>query len=120
MVIWKDLRRPAAEGIAEDRPKGELLVIEGGGTSFKTGFAFTLPREATIGRASSNTIILADPFVSSNHAKLVYRDEKWWLTDLGSRNGTWINGERVDREVPLYPDDILTIGQVTLKLTTDR
>jgi len=96
------------------------LVVEAGETSLQTGFSFPLQRETTIGRASSNTIILADAFVSGNHAKLAYRNGKWWLTDLGSRNGTWLNGEKIATEVQVFPDDLLTIGQVKLKLVVDR
>lgn len=115
-MIWKDLRRPAAADLAVDRPKAELLVVAAGGTSFQPGRCFPLPKDATIGRAPSNTIILPDSFVSTKHAKLAYRDGKWWLADLGSRNGVWLNGERIEKEMQVRPDDLLTIGQVELKL----
>jgi len=118
-VIWKDLRRPAAGLSQTARPKGELLVIAAGGTAYHPGHGFPLLSETTIGRAPNNTIVLTDSFVSARHAKLAFRNGEWWLSDLGSKNGTWLNGERIEGEVLLRPGNLLTIGQVTLRLIAD-
>lgn len=51
--------------------------------------------EYIIGRDPSCQVVLADPYVSKKHVRLFYRDGKWYVEDLGSRNGTYINGEDI-------------------------
>lgn len=53
------------------------------------------PGEYIIGRDPSCDIVVVDPYVSRAHAKIFYREGKWYLEDLGSKNGTYINGEDV-------------------------
>jgi len=47
---------------------------------------------------------------------LSYRDGGWWIADAGSKNGTWVNGQRIEAEQRLQPGDLLLIGQVKLEL----
>ena len=56
-----------------------------------------------IGRADFNDIVLAEPSVSTAHAKLQRRDGLWVVSDLGSTNGTYVEGEPVADETPLAP-----------------
>ena len=56
-----------------------------------------------IGRADYNDIVLADPSVSTSHAKLQRRDDIWVLSDAGSTNGTFVDDERATGEVALGP-----------------
>ena len=58
---------------------------------------------ANIGRGDYNDVVIADPSVSTMHAKLQRRDAVWILTDLGSTNGTFVEGERLTGEAPLGP-----------------
>jgi len=51
--------------------------------------------EYIIGRDPSCQVVLTDPYVSKKHVRLFYRDGKWYVEDLGSRNGTYINGEDI-------------------------
>ena len=73
------------------------------------------PPRMHIGRHPTNAIVLPDPHVSGLHAVLQYTDSGWWIEDLGSTNGTWINGKRVSTSI-LLPDDLLQIGACTLRL----
>jgi pSer/pThr/pTyr-binding forkhead associated (FHA) protein len=68
---------------------------------------------ANIGRGEYNDVIIADPSVSTMHAKLQRRDAIWILTDLGSTNGTFVEGERLTGEVPLGPGTTLRFGDVS-------
>jgi adenylate cyclase len=68
---------------------------------------------ANIGRGEYNDVIIADPSVSTMHAKLQRRDAIWILTDLGSTNGTYVEGERLTGEVPLGPGTTLRFGDVS-------
>ncbi len=68
-----------------------------------------------IGRHRHNTIALPDPHVSGVHAVLQETDGDWWIEDLGSTNGTWLNGKRINTSI-LLPQDTLRIGGCTLRL----
>jgi len=67
----------------------------------------------TIGRDLACDFTVAHLSVSRWHAKLSRDDDQWLLSDLGSTNGTRLNGWRVTDEVPLRPGDRLTLGAVT-------
>jgi pSer/pThr/pTyr-binding forkhead associated (FHA) protein len=67
-----------------------------------------------IGRADFNDIVISDPSVSTSHAKLQRRDDIWMLSDLGSTNGTFVEGERVSGEVPLGPGTTVKFGEVAV------
>jgi pSer/pThr/pTyr-binding forkhead associated (FHA) protein len=64
----------------------------------------------TIGRDPTNDVILhEDKMVSRSHAEIVLRNEQWYLVDLGSRNGTLVNG-RAAQQHPLRDGDVIGIG----------
>jgi pSer/pThr/pTyr-binding forkhead associated (FHA) protein len=65
-----------------------------------------------IGRADYNDVSLPDPSVSASHAKLQLREGVWMLADLGSTNGTRVDGEPVRGESPLSPGSTVTFGEV--------
>jgi pSer/pThr/pTyr-binding forkhead associated (FHA) protein len=65
-----------------------------------------------IGRGDYNDIVIADPSVSTMHAKLQRREAIWILSDLGSTNGTFVEGDRLSGETPLSPGTTLRFGDV--------
>ena len=67
-----------------------------------------------VGRADYNDLCLADPSVSTSHAKLQRRAGVWVLVDLDSTNGCFVDGERVQGEVPIAPGAIIKFGDVEL------
>ena len=70
----------------------------------------------TIGRADSSTLVVADDYVSTNHARLVPRDGAWVLEDLGSTNGTFLDRTRVTAPTPVPVGVPIRIGKTTLEL----
>ncbi len=74
----------------------------------------------SIGRSSMNDLPVADKMLSRQHARIV-RDNNGGLSveDLGSRNGTFLNGERLMSIQPLKPGDRITVGGVTLKVESE-
>jgi hypothetical protein len=68
-----------------------------------------------LGRGSGCTVVLADITVSRRHAELVLRDGCWILRDLGSSNGTWVNGRQVV-EAEVRPGDDVVLGDCRLRL----
>ena len=83
----------------------ELLLPEPGG-----------PYPVLIGRAPGALLRLNDDTVSRAHARLTAVGEGWVLQDLGSRNGTWVNGGRVTGAVPVRVGDQVRFGQVAFRL----
>lgn len=78
-----------------------------------------LQTEVTIGRSTKNHVVLPDPLVSRDHARINYSGRRFTLTDLGTRNGTRVNGQVIrGASCPLSINaDTITIGSYTLKLT---
>jgi Inner membrane component of T3SS, cytoplasmic domain len=74
-------------------------------------------RRFTIGRAMACDFTLADLSVSRWHARLYREEEKWLLSDLGSTNGTRLNGWRVTTGVPVKPGDHVSFGSVSFVIT---
>lgn len=94
------------------RRRYSLAVIAGDQAG--TVFQIHKPR-VLLGRGSSMDIQLRDSEVSRKHAALEIRDPDVTITDLGATNGTWVDGERVQRS-PLNHQDEFTLGSTTLML----
>ena len=73
----------------------------------------------TIGRAPENNVVLNDLLVSRRHATLRRTGNQWELVDNNSANGTYVNGNRINRAV-IGPDDVVGIGHQLLHLAGDR
>jgi hypothetical protein len=118
VVLWRDLRR-AAGGRPVPPPKGQLVVVEAGEAGPEPGTTFPLQEVTSLGRTPANTVILPDPFVSTHHALLAWREARWWLEDLDSRNGTTLNGEPVTRPVVVSAGDLIGVGREVLRLDVE-
>jgi len=92
--------------------KGAALVIRSGGG--RVGESFPLDGERlTIGRRPDADIFLDDVTVSRDHAMLVHRTDEWYLDDLGSLNGTYVNRQRIESQ-RLEDGDELQVGKYKL------
>ncbi len=92
--------------------EGALLVIRGGGGRAGESFALSQDR-LTMGRGPESNIFLDDVTVSRDHALLVRRGEQWFLDDLGSLNGTYVNRRRIETQ-QLDDGDELQVGKYKL------
>ena len=73
----------------------------------------------TIGRSADNDIELhGDDFASSRHARVEPRRDGVWVVDEGSTNGTFVNGERLERPKRLAPGDVIRVGETDLRFET--
>jgi len=70
---------------------------------------------ATIGRSGEHAIVLEDPRVSRVHARVVRRGAQAWVEDVGSRNGTSVNGVRIAEPRPLRPGDRIEVGATAVE-----
>jgi pSer/pThr/pTyr-binding forkhead associated (FHA) protein len=70
----------------------------------------------TIGRAASCDLVVSDNYVSNVHARIFAKDGAYWLEDLGSTNGTYVNRGKVTAPVAIGPGDEVRVGKATLEL----
>jgi len=101
--------RPRAS--APGGPLAKFLVRSG---ALKGQRLFVKVPIVNIGRAEYNDMQIPDDSVSSQHAKLTRREGVWVLTDLGSTNGTMVDGERIEGDIPLAPGAFVRFGDVQL------
>jgi pSer/pThr/pTyr-binding forkhead associated (FHA) protein len=103
----------AAEHPAESG--GKLVVEES--KSVKVGRSFPAgPVPLTIGRADDNAVPLPDDeFASGHHARIESQRDGVWILDLGSTNGTYVNGARLDGRRLLHEGDVVQIGDTDFR-----
>ncbi len=104
----RDLATPPA---AEALPLASLLVRTG---AFRGKRLPVKTPVVNIGRADYNDVVIAEPSVSTTHAKLQRRDDVWVLSDLGSTNGTYVEGDPVTGETALTPGTTVRFGEVAV------
>ena len=68
----------------------------------------------------NNAIVIDDQFASAQHAVLTFRGRTWYVEDLKSTNGTFVNGVQVEGVSPLGYGDELQLGQVRMRLERPR
>ncbi len=96
-------------------PPFSLTIIEGG----EQGERFIFEqREVTLGRIVDNDLVLYDSAVSRRHAVIYYRNGQFILEDLGSSNGTILNGNFITQPTVLYEGDLIDIGSVRFQFST--
>ena len=82
-----------------------------------SGTKITLGEQAIlIGRADDSTLVLTDDFASSRHARLTNRGGQWYVEDLGSTNGTYLDQQRVQGPLLVAQGQPIRIGQTVLEL----
>jgi pSer/pThr/pTyr-binding forkhead associated (FHA) protein len=92
----------------------QLRVIEPAGMR---GRSYGLADELTLGRAAGCQVLLEDAYASQVHARVFTRDGKWFVEDLGSTNGTYLNRRRVAGPMVMKRRDRLQIGNTVLEMT---
>lgn len=82
-----------------------------------TGSAVPLGAQGVIvGRASSSSLVLDDEYSSSRHARFFQENGQWYVEDLNSTNGTFVDGARIDRPTPITTGQPVKIGQNIMEL----
>lgn len=103
--------RPGTE--ADAKGPGLQVVVAGP----YEGRRFALADEITVGRAPGCGIVLAeDTFVSQVHARVFRHGREIWVEDLGSTNGTVVNGARLDQATRVRPGDTIQFGETVTRV----
>jgi len=100
----------ASEGLGADGALGEPRLRVGTAAGLRAGSAYDLSQGALLGRGDGAGIRLEDAFASTRHARLVPQGDVIVLEDLGSTNGTFLNGEPLRGPQPLHAGDVIRIG----------
>ena len=96
------------------RSQARRLVVTEGALA---GTTLTLEdAPVTLGRADDSTLVLTDDYASTRHARLVPGDGAWLVEDVGSTNGTYLNGSKVVRPTPVPLGEPIRIGKTVLEL----
>jgi hypothetical protein len=101
----------AVDGLGPGRElEGEPRLQVERAPGLSSGSTFDLGAGAVLGRGEMAEIQLDDPYASSRHARIIWEGALPVLEDLGSTNGTYLNGEAVDGPKPLHVGDRIRIG----------
>ena len=109
---------PVAAELAPARARGRktwrLVLVE---PAAEAGAVFPIEDEATLGRGGGCNVPLAfDTFVSQVHARAFERDGALWVEDLGSRNGTFVDGEQLQAPVRVAKGARVQVGETVLEV----
>jgi len=109
-VVARDLQQRAKE-MPQAYPAASLIVE----AETQPEQSFALRPITAIGRNRDNHVIIDDPFASGNHAIVTWRDSAWWVEDLESHNGTYLNDQRIAKPQLLVHGDRIRIGETVLR-----
>lgn len=114
-LISSDVKEEGKEKLP-DKPLGLEVIKSFREGRLKKGSIVPIYKETTIGRAKDNTIVIDDPFVSAKHARIILKNNSYYLEDRESTNGTILNGEKLTGIEKVKKEDIIEIGKMIFKI----
>lgn len=115
-MIYLDMRQGELQGQGSDAYL--KLISPPEHFDFPLQQTYVLGKKNTIGREIDNTLVIRYPYLSKNHASITFDKGDYYIEDLGSVNGTIVNGEPISKRTKLVPRDI--IGLVELEFSFMR
>ena len=117
LVLWRDLKNQAQTLAKQKVPA--LAVSLMNDDEKQEELRFTSP-EIVIGRHPGCEWVISNDTVSSRHARMMYHHDQWWLEDLHSRNGTFLNGEALSAPAVLADHDEIRCGKIKFAVMFDE
>jgi pSer/pThr/pTyr-binding forkhead associated (FHA) protein len=115
-AIYRDLRSPEIREEKRGRKKKkqppQLAVVA---ADRNMGARYRLSGEINIGRDNGAGIVIDDTYASQQHARVFPQGERFMVEDLGSTNGTYVNGRRISYPVELRDGDRVKIGKTVFE-----
>ena len=115
-TIWSDLGRHSRQVTSRQAPP-ITLVYQIDGQERSQRFS---SQEVTLGRDPAADLQLHDPTISAQHSRLTYHHGQWWIEDLHSTNGTYLNQEPVHEPLVIASGDIMRCGQVDVQISLGK
>ncbi|MFQ5616818.1 MAG: FHA domain-containing protein [Anaerolineales bacterium] len=114
-TLWDDLRQQGQRLIKSRIP---TLVLTKTG-QFNQEYPFNQPI-VTIGRSPTNDLPINNETISNHHLQINYHLNQWWLNDLNSTNGTFLNSQRIATPTVLTAGDVIGCGEISLLVSTTQ
>lgn len=116
LYLWRDIHHGFRR-----KPSGEIRVIH---LRFEDRHpaeehSFAIP-SVIIGSDPLSELVLSSETVSDHHARLHYRQDKWWVEDLDSKNGTYLNNMMISTPTAIMDGDRLRCGDIQFRITFGR
>ena len=115
LTLWRELRFQSGFLVSRRIPPLSLYGLSSG---HKVRLQFNHSK-VTVGRNAACDCVIDDDTVSAYHAQINFRHSQWWLEDLGSTNGSFINDQRLTSAIVLTSDDQIRFGQISFRLEID-
>lgn len=112
-TLWRDLRFNTQ--LIQFQKVPALTLLRQGADEDNVETTYTIS-EVTIGRETGNTICLQDDTISSIHSRFIYKNRHWWIEDLSSTNGTFLNDELIISPTILMSGDEVRIGKQIMEV----
>lgn len=109
-MIYLDIR--GMEGIVLEEESYLKLISNKDNIPYKIKKNYIIDKELSLGRHRDNDIVLKDQFISKKHLKIIESEGEYFLEDLNSSNGTYLNREKISDIVRLKNRDIIRVGQI--------
>jgi hypothetical protein len=114
-TLYRELNRQSRRAAAQFAPPLNLRELDAEARPGAAQWQFTA-LEAKLGRDPASDLVLEDKTISAQHARLNYHHRQWWVEDLRSTNGTYLNEEPVTAPVVLTDGDHLRLGGLVFQV----
>jgi pSer/pThr/pTyr-binding forkhead associated (FHA) protein len=121
LFFWRVLiivQRESAMNVADGRLM--MLGLLDQSDQIVRGFRLSRRKPLLIGRDADNDIVVTDRSVSGRHAVVRFAEGEWTVSDLESRNGTFVNGQPLLSVIPIHEGDVVQCGAVRFLLVNDE
>jgi pSer/pThr/pTyr-binding forkhead associated (FHA) protein len=115
LFLWV-IGRNIAGHLRDARAHSETPTVAVIEPASQAGLVFRVTRPLVLGRSAEADVVLEDPYASDFHARLVFQAGEVRLQDLGSTNGTFVNGERMVAPTSLRRADRIRVGQTIMEV----
>ena len=115
-TLWQELKQQGNLISTQKKPGIRLTAKMEDGN--ETNYHFWQP-EIVIGRGSHCDISLLDEALSANHVRISFHHGQWWLEDLGSTNGTFLNKDQIAVPTVIITGDLFKCGNTTFSIRID-
>ncbi|SHK61065.1 FHA domain protein [Clostridium cavendishii DSM 21758] len=118
-IMYRDVKgggRKRSSAVNSKKAHGLEVMATDNSETLKIGSVIPVRGTLSIGRKGDNSICLNDQFVSSHHAKLYVRNNDFYLEDLDSTNGSYVNGGQITGRVKLKVEDEVKLGSTIFKV----